>query len=96
MYRLLFAQQQSLGNKDWVTFAEEAEIADLTAFEECVALPADSFPRIDAGRQLGERRNVTGTPTLFVNGRRLGARSFDELQEVAEKLGLEPRMSPPE
>jgi len=96
MYRVLFAQQQSLGSKDWVAFAEEAEIPDLIAFEECVALPADAFPRIDAGRQLGKRRNVTGTPTLFVNGRRLGARSFAELQEVAEKLGLEPRMSPPE
>ena len=79
VYRLLFAQQDSLGTKNWVTFAEEAGIPDLTAFEECVALPADSFPRIDAGRKLGERRNVTGTPTLFVNGRRLGARSFAEL-----------------
>ena len=96
MYRLLFAEQQSLGSKEWVTFAEEAGIPDLAAFNECVKLPADSFPRIDAGRELGERRNVTGTPTLFVNGRRLGARSFEEFQELAEKLGLEPRMSPPE
>ena len=96
MYRLLFAEQQSLGSKDWVTFAEEAGILDLAAFNECVKLPADSFPRIDAGRELGERRNVTGTPALFVNGRRLGARSFEELQEVAEKLGLKPRMSSPE
>ena len=96
MYRLLFAQQQSLGSKDWVTFAAEAEIPDAVAFEQCLTLPADSFPRIDAGRRLGERRNVTGTPTLFVNGRRLGARSFEEFQEIAEKLGLEPRKSPPE
>lgn len=88
MYQLLFAQQESLGSKDWVTFADEAGVPDLAAFQECVALPADSFPRIDAGRGLGLRRNVTGTPTLYVNGRRFGGRSFEELQEAAEKLGL--------
>lgn len=88
MYQLLFAQQESLGSKDWVTYAEEAGIPDLAAFAECVKLPAGSFPRIDAGRELGLRRNVTGTPTLYVNGRRFGGRSFEEFQEVAEKLGL--------
>lgn len=89
MYQLLFAQQESLGSKDWVTFAEEAGIPDLTAFAECVQLPAEAFPRIDAGRDLGMRRNVNGTPTLYVNGRRFGGRSFEEFREVAEKLGLQ-------
>ena len=88
MYRLLFSQQKSLGSKDWVTFAEEAGIQDLAAFDACVAMPADSFPRIGAGRDLGMRRNVNGTPTLYVNGRPFGGRSLAELQEVAEKLGL--------
>ncbi len=92
-YRLLFAQQESLGSKPWATFAEEAGIPDLAAFSECVSMPADSFPRIDAGRDLGEARNIGGTPTLFVNGRRFDARSFAELREVAEKLGLEARPS---
>ena len=96
MYRLLFAQQDSLGRKDWAAFADEAGIPDLAAFEECVKLPVDSFPRIDTGRDLGESRNVSGTPTLFVNGRRFDARSFDELRGVAEKLGLESAVGPPE
>lgn len=89
MYQLLFAQQESLGSKDWVIFAEEAGVPDLAAFEECVKLPADSFARIDTGRDLGLRRNVRGTPTLYVNGRRFGGRSFEEFREVAEKLGIE-------
>ena len=89
MYRLLFAQQGSLGTKDWVSFAEQAGVPDLAAFSACVALPVDSFPRIEAGRDLGMRRDVTGTPTIYVNGRRFGGRSFEEFQEVAEKLGLE-------
>lgn len=88
MYQLLFAQQELLGSKDWVTFAEEARIPDLEAFEACVKQPVDSFPRINAGRDLALRRNVTGTPTVYVNGRRFGGRSFEEFQEVAEKLGL--------
>lgn len=89
MYQLLFAQQELLGSKDWVTFAEEAEIPDLAAFAACTELPANSFPRIDAGRDIGSRRGVTGTPTLYVNGRRIGGRSFEEFREVAEQLGLE-------
>lgn len=96
MYRLLFAQQESLGSKPWAAFADEAGIPDLAAFEECVELPVDSFPRIQAGRELGESRNIGGTPTLFVNGRRFDARSFEELQDVAEKLGLESGMRQPE
>lgn len=94
MYRLLFAQQESLGSKSWTTFADEAGIPDLAAFEECVKLPADSFPKIQAGRELGESRNIGGTPTLFVNGRRFDARSFEELQGVAEELGLKPQVRP--
>ncbi len=89
MYQLLFAQQQLLGSKDWVVFAEEAGVPDLTGFRECTEMPADSFPRIDAGRDLGLRWSVSGTPTLFVNGRRFGGRSFRELQDVAKDLGLE-------
>ena len=96
MYRLLFAEQQSLGSKYWVTFAEEAGVPDLAAFNECVKLPADSFPRIQAGRDLGQSRNIGGTPTLCVNGRRFDARSFAELQGVAEELGLESGMNPAE
>ncbi len=87
MYQLLFAQQELLGSKDWVAFAEEAGVPDLAAFEACMKQPVDSSPRIDAGRDLGLRRNVTGTPTLYVNGRLFGGRSFEEFQEVAEKLG---------
>ena len=89
MYQLLFAQQESLGSKDWGELAEEAGIPDVGTFEECMKLPADSFPRIEAGRALGLRRNIRGTPTLFVNGRRFGGRSFEEFRNAAEQLGLE-------
>ena len=97
MYRLLFAEQQQLGSKDWRTFAEEAGVQDIAAFDACTALPADSFPRIDAGSGLGRRWNVGGTPTLFVNGRLFGGRTFQDLKRFADDLGLEsPNQPPPE
>jgi len=34
MSQLLFAQQDSLGTRDWVSFAREAGVPDLAAFEE--------------------------------------------------------------
>lgn len=89
MYRHLFAQQQQLGRKDWSAFGEEVGIPDLAAFEDCLRLPADSFPRIEAGRGLGMSRNVGGTPTLYINGRRFRGRSFQQFREVAEELGLD-------
>ena len=89
MYQLLFAQQESLGSKDWGDFAEEAGVPDVGTFEECLTLPADSFPRIQAGRDLGLRRNIRGTPTVFVNGRLFGGRTFDDFRTAAERLGIE-------
>ena len=90
MYRLLFAQQRSLGTKEWRAFGEEAGVPDLAAFERCVRMPADSFPRIRAGRELGLERNVTGTPTLYINGRSFRGRSLQRFEEVAAELGLDP------
>lgn len=89
MYRHLFAQQQQLGRRDGRAFGEDVGIPDLAAFEDCLGLPADSFPRIDAGRELGLTRNVSGTPTLYINGRRFRGRSFQQFSEVAEELGLD-------
>lgn len=69
MYRVLFASQDNLGRGEWVAFAKEAGVADLTGFEQCADLPADSFPRIEYGRSLGERAGVNATPTVWLNGR---------------------------
>lgn len=88
MYRHLFAQQQQFGRRDWSVFGEEVGIPDLAAFEDCLGLPADSFPRIEAGRELGLSRNVGGTPTLYINGRRFRGRSFQQFREAAEELGI--------
>lgn len=66
MYRLLLSGQRSF---PWEQFAEDAGVSNLAAFADCMTLPQDSFPRIAAGRALGERTGVVGTPTTWVNGR---------------------------
>jgi protein-disulfide isomerase len=66
--RLALAQQDSLGKKPWSRFAEDVGILDGPAFDECVALPPDSFPRISNGREIAERTGARGTPTVWVNG----------------------------
>jgi hypothetical protein len=82
MYRNLFANRDSIGAKPWMSFAEEAGVADLDAFESCRALPSDSFPRIAAGLSLGQTNGIRGTPFVFVNGARrgLGAPSLATLR----------------
>jgi protein-disulfide isomerase len=66
--RLTFAQQDSIGIKPWVKFAADVGIADMGAFQQCLLLPPDSFPRIKAGLDLGARTEISGTPTVWVNG----------------------------
>ena len=50
----------------------------------CAAKP-DTKTRVDASIALGKQVEVTGTPTLFINGRRIG--NFDhQLLDVYKKL----------
>jgi protein-disulfide isomerase len=55
----------------------------------CAADPATS-KRVDRSMALGKEMEVTGTPTLFINGRRianLGSMPYDSLKRMMEFLG---------
>jgi protein-disulfide isomerase len=71
MLQATFAEQQAIGVRDWSEYAEDAGVADLTAFAACAALPADSFPRIARGVQVALQTRAAGTPTVWINGRRV-------------------------
>jgi Na+:H+ antiporter, NhaA family len=71
MYDRLFEQQDSFGLKPWSEFAAEAGVPDGDAFENCIRR-TEPIPRVVAGRQLGKALDVQGTPTLIVNGWKLG------------------------
>jgi protein-disulfide isomerase len=67
----LFKQQNSFGLKPWSEFASEADVPNRDAFEVCVKR-TDPMPRVVEGEQLGKELDVQGTPTVIINGWKLG------------------------
>lgn len=86
MHDVLFAKQDSLGSKPWESFAREAAIGDIPAFNRCLSQP-DVRARVsadaDAARALGADR----TPTVLIDGVRFSGaipqRSLDSLIDNA-------------
>jgi protein-disulfide isomerase len=71
MYDRLFDQQDSFGLKPWSEFGAEAGVLDRAAFEACISSKT-LVPRIAEGKLLGKELDVQGTPTLVINGWKLG------------------------
>jgi protein-disulfide isomerase len=82
----LFDKQDSIGLKPWGEFASEAGISDTAAFRSC-ALDATPIKRIEAGKAYGASIQVTGTPTVVINGWRY-ARSpaGEELEKIVDEI----------
>lgn len=70
MHRVLFAHSDSFGRLPWATFATKAEVADTGSFNQCMAGGAASG-KLEKARQLASTIGVVGTPTVFINGKRL-------------------------
>jgi protein-disulfide isomerase len=86
MYDQLFDGQDSFGLKPWNDYATAAGVPNLTAFDECIKR-SDPIPRIEQGKALGKRLDVQGTPTLIVNGWKLGhPPSEEELDGMVKKI----------
>ncbi len=70
MLNALFAGQDSLGLKDWASFADEAGWHDRTQAESCAKSSAP-VRYLDDSKAFGERIGLRATPTVVVNGFRL-------------------------
>lgn len=95
MHDRLYEQQNQFGLKPWNEFADEAGIADLAAFESCIR-NKKNVQRIVDGKQLAEQLNVLGTPTLIINGWKLGhVPTAEELDRMVKALlaGEQPALS---
>jgi len=79
----LFANQRDLSDEAFVRYAEAVNL-DLDAFNAC--LKSNRF-RDDVTSDLleGQRAGVTGTPTIFINGRLLGSRTFESFVQIIEE-----------
>lgn len=86
MHDLLFEQQEKFGLKPWSEFATEAGVPDSAAFKGCIKR-TEPVPRITEGKALGNQLDVQGTPTVVINGWKLGRPpTLDELDRMVKAI----------
>jgi len=71
IYDQLFEGQNSFGLKSWSEYAKAAGVVDLSAFDDCVK-KTGTIARVAEGVRVGKELDVQGTPTVIVNGWKLG------------------------
>jgi protein-disulfide isomerase len=82
----IYEKQDSLGLRSWGSYAKEAGIADTTRIVKC-ASSSSRVSRIEQGIAYGNRLGVQFTPTIVVNGWRLGGTpSKTELIRIIEAI----------
>jgi protein-disulfide isomerase len=79
----IFSKQDSLGVKSWGSYALDAGISDSASINAC-ARDDRPIDRISAGKSLAEALDITGTPTVFVNGWRFLGPSKQQLLQAVE------------
>jgi protein-disulfide isomerase len=89
MHDLLFENQRQLGPDMYTALAEKLAL-DVVQFQKDMESP-EVLAQINHDMQDGKAADVTGTPTLFVNGKRLMNRSFDGFRQMIDaSLGKAP------
>lgn len=75
-----------LGTRKFRQVPADAGVLDLPTFELCIQ-GTDPISRVVAGRQLGDQLGIQGTPTLIVNGWKLGKPpSAEELRRMVQAI----------
>lgn len=84
-YHLVFDKQDSLGLKSWPSYAKEAGVRNARGFARCVT---DTMPvsRVGLGREAGRKIGVDYTPTVIINGWKLG--SPPDSAELSRIVGM--------
>jgi protein-disulfide isomerase len=87
MHEIIFRNQHRLGDVDFGNLALKVG-AELYSFESAVQSKA-VVQRVEQDYQGGQRSNVRGTPTFFINGREYtGKKDFESLSAaVQEAIG---------
>ena len=89
MHKLIFENQRALGPEKFTEFAEQLQL-DVPQFQKDIEAP-EVKAQIDREMAEAKSADVTGTPTIFVNGKRLMNRSFDGFKQMIEaSLGKPP------
>jgi len=83
MHDLLFVNYRTLSIDNLKSFGRQLGL-DEKALEESVTKQAFKLA-IDKDFQDGAKAQVSGTPTVFVNGKRLRQRSFEEIKKMVDE-----------
>lgn len=83
MYEKLFANQRTLDMESLKKYAQEVGL-DVPQFEKDMTSP-EIQKQIDEDMSLARTAQVNGTPTLFVNGKRLNDRSVDGFKKMIDE-----------
>jgi protein-disulfide isomerase len=83
----LFEGQDQFGLKPWDVYATAAGVPDMAAFDACIK-KTDQIPRVEEGKTLGAKLNVPGTPTIIINGWKLGRPPNAEELDAMVKASL--------
>ena len=79
-----FENQERLKRDDLIARAEKIGVADMDLFERCVKsrIKRDAVQNdYDKGRKMG----VSGTPTYFVNGKKVARNTIEEVTKMIEE-----------
>ena len=79
----LFINQSNLSNEKYMEIARDIGL-DQEKFSKDFLRPS-LRKKIELDLADGKKAGVTGTPTVFVNGRRLGKRNFAALKEMIDE-----------
>lgn len=82
MHSLIFDNQRQLGPEKFTELAEKLSL-DVPQFQKDMESP-ETLAQINREMQEGKAADVTGTPTIFVNGKRLMNRSLDGFKQMIE------------
>jgi len=83
--RILFERQSQLGPEAYAAWAREVPGMDVDRFEACTARSEPS-PRIARDQALAAKVGANGTPTFFINGRRLvGAQPLEPFAALVDE-----------
>lgn len=86
IYDQLFDGQDQFGLKPWDDYATAAGVPDMAAFHACIK-KSDPIPRVEEGKALGDQLDVQGTPSVIINGWKLGRPpSQQELGQMVQRI----------
>jgi protein-disulfide isomerase len=86
MHDQLFDEQSNFGLKPWNDYASAAGVPDLSAFDLCIK-KTGPIPRVEEGKALGAKLDLQGTPTIIINGWKLGRPpTEDQLDGMVKKI----------